>query len=222
MNIMSILLTFKATFVAFWSPVAMQKYEEDPECRDFFKSAFNITRMLCVLAGLGMVLFRGVIILILGPAYTGARNVIPFLTLMPVFSIMFEITNQGIKFKKKNRYLNYASIIAIICNIAGNLLLVPLYKGAGAALATAITYVIYYFIGTRFSEKCFGVGYGSARTLLYAAMLLGYSSLAVFGDIAAAEAVVGAVLVIVVLILERKNVAQCIDVLSGYVSGSSR
>ncbi len=184
MNIMSILLTFKATFVAFWSPVAMERYETDTEenCFSFFEKAFEITQFLCVLAAFGLMMFRGVIVFILGVSYRSASSVIPFLTLMPIFSIMFEITNQGIKFKKKNRYLNYASAAAILFNVSGNAILVPEFGGAGAAMATGITYIAYFSIGTYFSKKCYPAGYRFKKTMLFAAILLLYAALTTFSD----------------------------------------
>lgn len=206
MNIMSILLTFKATFIAFWSPVAMEKYEQDTRenCRLFFRKAFEITRFLCILAGFGMILFRGVIVYILGPKYRGAVTIIPFLTLMPIFSIMFEITNQGIKFEKKNRYLNYASIVAIVCNIAGNAVLVPMLGGAGAALATGITYLSYFAIGSFFSEKCYPVSYDTKKTVLYAVMILLYAALATFGTSEILNVLSGVTGILLLFLIDRR------------------
>ena len=102
---------------------------------------------------------RGVVVLILGQRYRSAIKIIPFLALMPVLSIMFEMTGQGVKFVKKVKYLNYASLAAIITNLVGNTLFVPKYKGVGAALATAITYIVYFTIGTYFANKFYPVQY---------------------------------------------------------------
>lgn len=212
MNIMSILLTFKATFVAFWSPVAMEKYEKDSyeNCVSFFRSAFEVTRFFCVMAGFGLILFKDVIVLILGSSYQQATRVIPFLTLMPVFSILFEITNQGIKFKKKNRYLNYASIVAIICNIAGNAILVPRLQGAGAALATGVTYMAYFAIGSYFAEKCYKVNYGSLKTVLYGLLLLAYASYATFFAGVVESVISGIAGIALVMLMEIKVIKTCV------------
>ena len=213
MNIMSILLTFKATFVAFWSPVAMEKYEKGSEEENiaFFKGAFNITRMLCVLGAFGLILFRKVIVFILGSDYRDAAAIIPFLTLMPIFSIMFEITNQGIKFVKKNRYLNYASAVAIVCNLCGNAILVPKFGGAGAAVATGITYVAFFAIGSFFSEKCYPVGYDTKKTLIYAIMLFVYAYVATFTDNGLVDVLTGMAGIVIVCAFDFKVLALCIN-----------
>ena len=161
MQIMTIILTVKITFVAFWSPVAMEKYESSPEeeCKVFFSGMFDKVQFLCMCAAFLLTVFRGLIVLILGKDYREAISIIPFLTLMPILSILFEMTGQGVKFTGKIKYFNYASLTAIICNLAGNTLLVPRYKGVGAALATAVTYIVYFAIGTYFSKKCYPVDY---------------------------------------------------------------
>lgn len=211
MNIMSVLLTFKATFVAFWSPVAMEKYESrEQDTKDFFRKAFCITRFFCILAGIGLILFKDAIVFILGEDYRLASRVIPFLTLMPVFSILFEITNQGIKFKKKNRYLNYASMAAIVCNIAGNAILVPRFGGAGAAMATGITYMAYFVIGSIFSEKCYKVGYENKKTVLYGIMLLAYALVGTYMEGYLISAAVGIIFIISLVILDAGIVRECI------------
>jgi len=216
MNIMSILLTFKATFVAFWSPVAMEKYEQGQEdCQEFFRQAFNITRFFCIMAGIGLIMFKDVIVFILGKNYREAASVIPFLTLMPIFSILFEITNQGIKFTKKNRYLNYASVVAIICNIAGNAMLVPRFGGVGAALATGVTYMAYFAIGSFFAERCYYVGYENVKTAFYGAMLMGYAIVATFFGGVWMSAALGMALLILVMILDNKIIIISIDYLRG-------
>lgn len=161
MQIMVIILTIKITFVAFWSPIAMDKYENETEevCKPFFADMFLKVQFLCVSLAFLLTTFRGVIVLILGERYRGAIKIIPFLALMPVLSIMFEMTGQGVKFVKKVKYLNYASLAAIICNLVGNAVLVPKYRGVGAALATAATYIVYFCIGTYFANRFYPVKY---------------------------------------------------------------
>ena len=213
MKIMVLLITFKTTFVAFWSPVAMEKYENasQEECTAFFRRAFDITRLLCALAALGLILFRGIIVLLLGADYRGADVIIPFLTLMPVFAMLFEITNQGIKFKSKNMYLNIASAVTIAVNITGNALLVPRYGGAGAAAATGISYIIYFVIGSVFAEKFYPVGYDYKKTALSALLLIICAFAATFlgnGILCALICLAGAV---ILLVSERESLKLCIS-----------
>jgi len=205
MQIMTVLLTFKITFVAFWSPVAMEKYEKETDETNklFFMDIFRKVQFLCMAAAFGLTIFRGLIVLILGKDYREAISIIPFLTLMPVLSILFEMVCQGIKFKNKAKYINYASIAAILCNLVGNTLLVPRMGGKGAAIATAGTYILYFVIGSYFAEKCYYVGY-QFRTL--AITLILYCAYAVYATFCTTEwtsVIVGILLLLIVCILNK-------------------
>ncbi|MCR5108684.1 MAG: oligosaccharide flippase family protein [Lachnospiraceae bacterium] len=184
MQIMTILLTVKITFVAFWSPIAMKKYENESEdvCKTFFRDTFDKVQFLCMSAAFMLTIFRGIIVLILGEGYRDAVRIIPFLSLMPVLSILFEMTGQGVKFTGKTKYFNYASLAAIICNLTGNTILVPLLSGVGAALATALTYIVYFVIGTYYSKKCYPVDYRFKGFLISLILYALYSAYATFTE----------------------------------------
>ncbi|MCR5687526.1 MAG: oligosaccharide flippase family protein [Lachnospiraceae bacterium] len=209
MQIMTILLTFKITYVAFWSPIAMKKFEqEDGEAaRAFFADMFQKVQFLCMLAAFGITAFRSVIVLILGEDYRAASHIIPFLSLMPVLSILFEMTGQGIKFMKKTVYFNYASACAIVVNLAGNLLLVPRFKGVGAAFATAVTYIVYFAIGTNFAGKCYPVKYGYRNFIISLAAYILYALYATIGHTEWINIAAGVILITVLVILNRKVAA---------------
>ncbi|MCR4908563.1 MAG: lipopolysaccharide biosynthesis protein [Lachnospiraceae bacterium] len=207
MKIMVLLITFKNTFVAFWSPVAMERYEsgKEAESKAFFRQAFDMTRFLCALTAIGLILCRDLIVLLLGEDYRRAARLIPFLTLMPVFAILFEITCQGIKFVKKNVWLNLASAVAIIINISGNALLVPRFGGMGAAVATGLSYLVYFWIGTLLSEHFYPVGYDYLRTLLMGAVVILYASAAVLTERKGMTAAAGIPAILLICLLEKKS-----------------
>ncbi|MCR5485913.1 MAG: lipopolysaccharide biosynthesis protein [Lachnospiraceae bacterium] len=182
MRIIVLLLTVKNTFVAYWSPIAMERFEtrDIEENRPFFQRIYGTVQILCVFLSSGLIVTRRAVVLILGKDYRGAESMIPFLTLMPVFAILFEITNQSIKFSKKNWYLNAASLFTILCNVAGNALLVPKLGGLGAAAATGCSYLIYFMIGTLAGERCIPVGYPVKKTFFLALVMTAYCAEASF------------------------------------------
>ena len=211
MKIIILLLTFKNTFVAYWSPVAMERFEKkDMESnRSFFIKAYEVTQFLCVCAAAGLILFKKVIVLLLGADYRGAEKIIPFLTLMPIFAMMFEITVQSIKYSKKNIYLNIASVAAIAVNIAGNTLLVPILSGTGAALTTGISYLVYFAAGSVLGEKCLKIGYPYKKTFIYAILLTAYCFEASFVNNTAADTIAGIVLIAIYCAIDHKILGEC-------------
>lgn len=219
MQIMTILLTFKATYVAFWSPIAMEKYEKEPEerCKEFFEDMFQKVQFLCMLAVFGLTMTRSLIVLILGSNYRGAIRIIPFLSLMPILSILFEMTGQGVKFKGKIIYFNYASIAAIICNLVGNALLVPIYKGVGAAIATGITYIVYFIIGTYFANKCYPVKYDFRRFFAALVVYIIYAGYATVCSSELINIIVGFILIVLLCVLNGKVVKSLCDFAIGFI-----
>ncbi|MBO4374611.1 MAG: oligosaccharide flippase family protein [Lachnospiraceae bacterium] len=217
MKIIVLLLTFKNTFIAYWSPVAMQRFEkyDMEDNRGFFRSAYDLTQFLCVIAATGLILFRRVIVLLLGPDYRGAERMIPFLTLMPVFAMLFEIRVQSIKYSKKNLYLNIASLLAIIINIAGNTILVPLWGGVGASVTTGISYLVYFAGGSFLGERCIKIGYGIKKTAVYTIMLLLYCTVTTMDVSIWGEAAAGLLILGAAAFIDRKELGVCI----GYVKG---
>lgn len=213
MQIMVLILTIKITFVAFWSPIAMEKYENETEdkCKPFFADMFDKTQFLCLCLAFLLTTFRGVVVLLLGERFRGAIRIIPFLALMPVLSILFEMTGQGVKFVKKVKYLNYASLAAICTNLLGNTLLVPRFKGVGAALATGVTYIVYFFIGTYFANKCYPVAY---RFKSFIASLVIYAGYAVFATVTENQIVsfvVGLVVIVIHCLVNKRVVSALIE-----------
>ncbi|MFT3982499.1 MAG: oligosaccharide flippase family protein [Lachnospiraceae bacterium] len=217
MQIMTLLLTFKITYVAFWAPVAMEKYETQPEevCKAFFADMFRKVQFLCMSAAFLLTIFRGVIVLILGEGYREAIRVIPFLTLMPILSILFEMTGQGVKFAGKIKYFNYASLVAIACNLVGNILLVPRFSGVGAALATALTYIVYFLLGTYFSKKCYPVDYRFREFAVSLCLYIAYAAFATVTQDQWLSAGVGSVLFVLHCIWNRGILADLLYFLKG-------
>lgn len=224
MQIMTILLTFKITYVAFWAPVAMEKYEQQPEdvCKPFFRDMFNKVQFPALAAAFLLTILRGVIVLILGEKYRAAIRIIPFLSLMPVLSILFEMTGQGMKFTKKPRYFNYASLIAIACNLIGNALLVPLLGGVGAALATAVTYIVYFLAGTCFSEQCYPVSYPLRTFAISLLLYCAYAVYATFTENIGLSAAVGIVLLAIHCVLNRRTLKTLALYALNYLKGRKK
>jgi O-antigen/teichoic acid export membrane protein len=120
---------------------------------------------------------------------------------------MFEMTGQGVKFVGKIKYFNYASLAAIICNLIGNAILVPRFKGVGAALATAVTYIVYFSMGTYYSKKCYPVRYRMKEFVLSLILYAVYAGYATVTRNNLVSAGVGCIFLAVCCIINRKTLA---------------
>ena len=96
------------------------------------------------------------LILLTTPEFYLVANVIPLLVLALLFSNMY-VFMPGIGIRKKTHLTFLISIVATVINIVLNYLLIPIFGMFGAALATAITYFIFFLCFIFFSQKLYYV-----------------------------------------------------------------
>ncbi len=74
----------------------------------------------------------------------------------PLLYTLSETTVVGITISKKTVYAMAASVIAFIFNALGNLLLIPRFGAAGAAVSTSVAFWLFFFLRTEFSIRLWG------------------------------------------------------------------
>jgi O-antigen/teichoic acid export membrane protein len=107
-----------------------------------------------------------------GPEYRSGFIVIAPLAFYPAYSSAFNIISVGL-WKSKKTYIS--SIIMTICsvvNILLNLVLVPQFGIGGAAIATAISAILWIVLTIPFSEKYLNLGMSWKSTLFSALYVL--------------------------------------------------
>lgn len=171
----------KDTFNTFWAPVAIGRYEADSrQASMFFVSIFDRVFLAFSFLILFFILGKDIIVLILGSSYKGAANIFCILLLMPLCQVLMEITNQAFNFKNKPIYNVYLCILIAILNLILNYILVPYYGAKGAAIATAISFILMFVISTFFSERLYPVGYNVKKVFFFLLLFFFYSLYASF------------------------------------------
>ena len=90
-----------------------------------------------------MILFPGVLInLLFGPEYLAAANALRILSIGLLIYSISTISNNLISMAGKSKAILFNTVITGATNTVLNLILIPKYGITGAALATAITYVL--------------------------------------------------------------------------------
>lgn len=158
-SIIALLNQIQVTFLNFWIPVAYEHYKKDENNKEFFVKVFELVTIVMFLIAIGIVLFKDIIVLLLGDQYRQASFIVPFLTFMPVMNTVSEVTVMGIGFKKKTQYHIYITLICSIVNIIMNFILVPKIGAVGAAIATGITYIIFFILRTIISQKLYYIDF---------------------------------------------------------------
>ncbi len=150
-KVVSALLLFQAAFTTFWTPTAYRWFETGENIKKFERVSSFLSFFLCLVGG-SIILFRHVIIRILASAYAPAAVVVPFLIYYPVLYTLSETTVMGIGFTRRTELGIWVSLVAAGTNLIGNWLLVPKFGALGASIATAISYMAFFWMRTILSR----------------------------------------------------------------------
>ncbi|MBN8250833.1 lipopolysaccharide biosynthesis protein [Priestia flexa] len=159
MNIVKLLNIFQSAFVISWVPLVYEYRKKNPNNTIFYVTANRIVSYIMIMLSTILILLKDIIIKFLGSEYSQAVEIFPFLLLMPIMYTISETTSLGINFSKKTYYHVIISAISAICNILLNIILVPQYAAIGAAIATGISYLVFFILRTIISNKLFRVEY---------------------------------------------------------------
>ena len=217
-KIVAVLLLIQGGFSMFWIPVAYETYENKPDDTSLYSKASKVLAGFMFAVSLTLIGFKDIIVLILDRAYLPAASIMPFLIFNPIMYTVSETTVCGINFKKKTHWHLWISIMAALVNFIGNAALVPVYGARGAALATGISYVVFFYARTLISRKLFPVDYGLTRYSLGTLVLIAVALINTFIDSAYLEAG-STVLGLVIISLLYKNELRYVVSLSRRIIG---
>ena len=150
-KVVSALLLFQAAFTTFWAPTAYRWFETGENIKKFERVSVFLSFFLCFVGG-SIILSRHIIIRILATSYAPAAVVVPFLIYYPVLYTLSETTVMGIGFTRRTELGIWVSLVAAGANLLGNWLLVPQYGALGASIATAISYMAFFWMRTILSR----------------------------------------------------------------------
>lgn len=151
-KIVGILKIVENIFTTTWAPVAYKWNEQKIEYKQFDKISTLLLAFMMIVYSL-IIIFRNILLLYLGPEYRNTDKIFVFLLFVPVMFCISETTACGINFSKKTIYSLYVSIIVAVINIIGNYLLIPFFGALGAAISTAFSYLLFFWIRTFFSRR---------------------------------------------------------------------
>lgn len=151
-KIVSVLSVLQACFTLYWTPLAYRWYQEKKTVFRF-EIVGKVVSILMTTVCMGVLLLKELVALILGYDFRNAIMIFPFLLLYPVLYTLSEITGLGIGFKRKTIYTLLVTSVSAIVNVALNWYLIPIFKGKGAAIATGISYVVFFWLRTIISRR---------------------------------------------------------------------
>lgn len=181
-RIVGLAVVLETAFTTFWVPVSFERYEKNPEDKGFFTKIHRLVSLFMLSVGLFTMMFRHLIVYLLGPEYREALMILPFLMFIPVFYTISETTVKGIAFAKKTMWHLVIALIVSAVNICGNILLVPVLGARGAAISTGLSYILFFILRTVFSRRYYPVDYQLKKLSLQIGGIVVYAGFLTFSE----------------------------------------
>lgn len=216
-NIVNLLSQAQAVFVAFWVPTVYEHYEKNKEDRTFYVLMNKIVSYAMLMILIALICMKDFVVLLLGEEYRDACNVFPFLAFMPVMYTISETTVMGINFMKKTGYHLYISMISMLVNAFGNFVFITMYGAKGAAIATGLSYSVFFILRTYFSNKVFPVPYAWKRYGVAALLVYFLAFYASFYPVTGFFILLAVIVVAVITFLYRDIIIQGGKMLSEFI-----
>lgn len=137
-------------FSNLWHPVVYKWVKEGVEpnrVQTVIENMFLVVVLVWSLAGI----FSWLILYLLPSHYLAVEYLIVACIAMPLFYMLSEATVVGIGITRKTSYAMLAAIVAFIVNAILNYILIPEHGASGAAIASAISFFLFFIIRTESS-----------------------------------------------------------------------
>lgn len=207
-KIIALLSVLQTGFTTFWTPVSLEHYIKNSKDLNFYKKVNDYLSLIFFSIGIGILMFRNIIVLLLGGKYYEAIYIIPMLVFIPIMYLLSETTHIGISLKKKTKYYLYISIIVSITNLIGNIILVPKLGAKGAAISTGVSYILFFSLRTYFSIKLINFGFNLKRIYLSIILICIYSLILTFYNKIVYDFIIGFLLSCIILILYKNEIKE--------------
>lgn len=159
----------------------MIKRINSPDNKRFYSKVLLYTSYIMMFAIVAISLFSYELIKVLSDSkeFWGAVIVVPVLSLSYFFMNMKEVTVYGLHIAKKTNIIGIIVVADLVISIGLNILLIPVWDITGAAIATLLSQIIYWYACYFFSQRVFYVPYEIRKilTLLLVGSALSFSGL---------------------------------------------
>ncbi len=163
----------------------MFRWMDKPDNKRFYSKVLLYSSYVMMFAIVGISMFSYEIIKVITTSnqYWEAAAIIPVLSLSVFFGNMKDITVYGLHIVKKTKIIGLIILLTTLLSLALNILFIPLWDITGAAFATLLSQIVYWFACYYFSQKAFFVPYENRKIaiLLLVGAVLSFLSLKLNG-----------------------------------------
>lgn len=147
---------------------AFMRNMDSPDNKRFYSKLLLYTSYVVMFSIVGLSMFSYEITKVISKSaqFWDAVVIIPVLGLSAFFMNMKEVTVYGLHITKKSRMISLIVVAATILNLILNILLIPVWDIKGAAAATLISQVFYWFACHYFAQKAYFIPYETRKLVI--------------------------------------------------------
>lgn len=221
MTLVSIFAIVQNTFNALWTPMAVENFSKNPDDRSLYQKGNQSITVVMFLIGITVILCKDLFVMLLGVKYREAAMILPLLIFYPIMYTITETTGSGLMFMKKSQLQIFAVLIPCLANIVGNVLLVPIMGSKGAAISTALSFILFFSVKTWLSNRYFYVDFYLKKFYLLSAIVFLYALFNMFIPFGAYTIIGYVICFSLIMILYRRSVAMMVKKLFAYLETKS-
>ena len=156
-------LVFQAVFSTVWAPI-VYRWNSEGIVPENIKNVTDFATLAVIILWCLAGMFSWIITLLLPSKYEQAQYIMLAAMAYPLLYTLSEATGVGVGVERKTIYALIATVSALVINAVGNWLLVPNYGAAGAAIASALAFFVFFIIRTEASSA---IWYSFERKRMY-------------------------------------------------------
>ncbi len=148
-------------------PMLLKKMDS-PDVQRFYSKALLYSSYVLMISIIGISLFSYEIIKLISNSkeYWEAVIIVPVLSLSILFVNMKDVTIYGLHVAKKTRIIGLIVVFSTIMSLVFNILFIPRWGITGAAIATLLSQILYWYSCYYYSQKAFYVNYEIRKIIL--------------------------------------------------------
>ena len=167
-------MVFQSVFSTVWSPMVFKWVAQGGDTAKVAAVARQMTDAAAAIVCLAGLLSPAVTLL-LPPQYAPVQFVLLPSLLFPLLYTLTEVSGIGIHVSKRNWPVPLISLAALLCNLLLLNLWIPLWGARGAAMATAVSFWLFFALKTELSARLWqplprGTLYGTTAACLSACL----------------------------------------------------
>lgn len=172
-SIAGVATIFQSIFSIVWAPIVYRWVAEGVDLKRIDRLAQQALAAVCVIfATCGI--FSWITDFILPEKYAAVKYLVICAIAQPLLYILSEITCVGINITRRTILGIWATVIALCTNILLSLWLVPIHGAAGAVVANAMAYQVFFIARTEFSARAWR-NFLRARLYIYTCLAVAFS-----------------------------------------------